>query len=235
MNKVYKILRTMLMIMLFFVLSFSQTNSVKNSINSIDSLHYDAKTGKMFKIKKTKKFDIYTGELIFKIDTVWNSIEKKSPVIIEEVAKKNIQNETMTFDPKTGSYVKKIDLPIISLAKMDVNKNFNKIPWMMFGGPATCGSIILAGSVGANIAGGLGFGGGVILSGIFIPKLLSKIPNNNPMIYPDNIPFNQREIYKTTYLKEMQKKREYSVYNGTIIGCAVSVAAILFIVASFTY
>ena len=103
---------------------------------------------------------------------------------------------------------------IRSMAKRDATRNHNNVTWGI-AGLGSCVTGIFAAGIGAGVAGFPGFllGG---FGGLFLPY--SSVDNYNPKLnYPDEIRgFDEKKLYKHTYVKQARKLAKQSMSNGPI-------------------
>ena len=208
--------------MLFFIINgYSQTDSLKQNVQ------FDPLSGKSYFLETREEFDPMTGLKLIHRDTIWINNEQSSDIIENtEIVREYVPDKPveMAFDPITGLPIQKSVLPVISLARANAKRDYNQTPWFFCGGPANCGATLVGGSIGANFLGLPGFIGGAVATGLITPTALSNIPSNKPVIYPVSIKIEDKPLYLETYIKETKKKRQTSIFDGMIFGCALSAA-----------
>lgn len=204
---------------IFFILLISVILAQQQS----ETIGFDAKTGKMYKIISSQCFDPMTGNMKIKQDTVFVSTnEIQVPVQPEPEVLLERKPVKLAFDPKTGMEVRSSDLTVISLARANARRNFQKTPWLMFGGAGTCGTMIAGATIGGTTFGAPGFLIGTIGMGIITPKVLSSVVATPSIIYPEGIDYRERALYDEHYQKEMKGQREATIYNGVLTTCGIS-------------
>lgn len=217
-------------LLLIIILFGSIIAQIKDEI-----IEYNAATGKKYKIITTESFDPLTGNIIVKTDTIL--IPKYEGVKIKlNQQEMNPVNQQMVFDPYSGLELKSTDLAVISLARSTARQNYNKVPWVFLGGPTTCGTMIAGGTFGGMTFGAPGFLIGSVGFGILTPQLLSKAFVNQQIYYPSLIEQKEKSLYRESYLKEVQKQRQNSIYNGALFTCgATAIVLMLMLMGSMPF
>ncbi len=218
-----------LLVTIFVTMTFAQVHESveKNPLSSKDSLQFDSFTGRMYEVIQKEMFDSKTGIIIFVNDTIWvdkseNSLKKLyfDPVtgLPVEVQSKTTISMNMFNKSHNALWA---DGKLISRVRLTAKKEHKSLPWMMIGGPASCGTMILTSVAGAYIAAGPGFLIGSIAGAVLPPFVFSEISGKPKILYPEDLPQSQREIYKKLYTKEIKRNRRNSVFKGELAGCGV--------------